>query len=96
MAKSWEPLAGGSDFVCESCGALYAVEVSPLQVRDRTVANCEACGEVMADWNSALGLTFLLKERPRQVARDPAPPVQADESEELGEEQPQHHKDQGD
>ena len=94
MAKSWESVAGGSDFVCESCGALYSVEVRHLQVQERTVANCEVCGAVMADWNSALRLTFLLRERPRQSeVRSPSLPPLADDGEKEGEEQPRRGKD---
>ena len=94
MAKSWESVAGSSDFVCESCGALYSVEVQHLQVQDRTVVNCEVCGAVMADWNSALRLTFLLRKRPRQSeVRSPSRPPVADDGEKKDEEQPQRGKD---
>ena len=93
MVKSWESVAGSSDFVCESCGALYSVEVQHLQVQDRTVVNCEVCGAVMADWNSALRLTFLLRKRPRQSeVRSPSLPPLADDGEKKDEEQPQRGK----
>ena len=92
MAKSWENVAGGGDFVCESCGALYSVEVQHLQVQDRTVANCEVCGAVMAEWNTALQLTFLLRERPRQgEVGNPSPPP-ADDGEKKGKERPRRGK----
>lgn len=91
MAKSWESLAGRSDFVCESCGALYSVEVWNLDVQDRTVANCEVCGAVMAEWSSALRLTFLLRERPRQSEVLSLPPLAGD-GEEKGEERPRREK----
>jgi len=93
MATSWESVAGGSDFVCESCGTLYSVEVQHLEVQDRTVANCEVCGTVMVEWNSALRLTFLLKERPRQgeVRSPPLPPLAGD-GEKKFEERPQREK----
>jgi hypothetical protein len=87
MAKSWESIAGSSDFVCESCGALYLVEVRHLEVQERTVANCQVCGAVMADWNSALQLTFLLRERPRQSeVGSPSLPPLAGDGEKKGEE----------
>jgi len=93
MAKSGESVAGGSDFVCESCGALYSVEVQHVQVQDRTAANCDVCGAVMAEWNSALRLTFLLRERPRQSeVRSPSLPPRADDGEKKGEEQPRRGK----
>lgn len=93
MAKSWESVAGSSDFVCEGCGALYSVEVQHLQVQDRTVVNCEVCGAVMADWNSALRLTFLLRKRPRQSeVRSPSLPPLADDGDKKDEEQPQRGK----
>lgn len=92
MAKSWESLAGRSDFVCESCGALYSVEVRNLHVQDRTVANCEVCGAVMAEWSSALRLTFLLRERPRQSEVLSLPPL-AGGGEEKSEERPRREKD---
>ena len=93
MAKSWESVAGSGDFVCESCGALYSVEVRHLQVQERTVANCEVCGAVMADWNSALRLTFLLRERPRQSeVRSPSLPPLAGDGEKKGEERPRRGK----
>jgi len=89
MAKSWESAAGSSDFVCESCGALYSVEVQHLQVQDRTAASCEVCGAVMAEWNSALRLTFVLRERPRQSeVRSPSRPSPTDNGAKKGEEQP--------
>jgi hypothetical protein len=93
MAESWESIAGSSDFVCENCGALYSVEMRHLQVQERTVANCEVCGAVMADWNSALQLTFLLRERPRQSeVRSPSSPPLADDGEKKGEERPRRSK----
>jgi hypothetical protein len=93
MAKSWEDIEGSSDFVCESCGALYSVEVRHLQVRDRTVANCQVCGAVMADWNGALRLTFLLRERPRQSEiRNPSRPPRADDGEKHGKQRPRRRK----
>jgi hypothetical protein len=96
MAESWESIAGSSDFVCESCGALYSVEVRHLQVQERTVANCEVCGAVMADWNSALRLTFLLRERPRQSeVRSPSLPPHAYDGEKKGEERPRQRKKRG-
>jgi hypothetical protein len=90
MAKAWESIASGSDFICESCGALYSVEVRHLEVQDRTVANCEVCGAVMADWNLALRLTFILKERPRQsaIGTPSLPPGADDDSAKESEEQP--------
>ena len=93
MAESWESIAGSSDFVCESCGALYSVEVRHLQVQERTVANCEVCGAVMADWNSALRLTFLLRERPRhsEVHSSSLPP-RAGDGEKKGKERPRRRK----
>ena len=93
MAKSWESIAGSSDFVCESCGALYSVEVRHLRVQERTVASCEVCGAVMADWNSALRLTFLLRERPRQseVRSSSLLPLAGD-GEKKGEERPRRRK----
>ena len=94
MAKSWESLAGRSDFVCESCGALYLVEVRNLHVQDRTVANCEVCGAVMAEWSAALRLTFLLRERPTQSeVRSPSLPPLAGDGEKKGEERPRREKD---
>jgi hypothetical protein len=93
MAKSWESVAGSSDFVCENCGALYSVEVRHVQVQDRTVVNCEVCGAVMAEWNSALRLTFLLRERPRQSeVRSPSLPPLAGDGEKKGEERPRRGK----
>jgi hypothetical protein len=93
MAKSWESVAGGSDFVCENCGALYSVEVRHVQVQDRTVVNCEVCGAVMADCNLALQLTFLLRERPRQSeVRSPSLPPLAGDGEKKGEERPRRGK----
>jgi hypothetical protein len=87
MAESWESVATSSDFVCESCGALYSVEVRHLEVQERTVVNCQVCGAVMADWNSALRLTFLLRERPRQSeVRSPSLPPHAYDGEKKGEE----------
>jgi hypothetical protein len=91
MAKSWEEIEGSSDFVCESCGALYSVEVRHLQVQDRTVANCQVCGAVMADWNAALRLTFLLRERPRQ-SEVPSLPPRADDGEKKSERQRRRRK----
>jgi hypothetical protein len=90
MAKAWESIASGADFICESCGALYSVEVRHLEVQDRTVANCEVCGAVMADWNSALRLSFLLKERLRQsaIGAPSLPPGADDDGAKEGEEQP--------
>ena len=94
MAKSWESLSGRSDFVCESCGALYSVEVRNLHVQDRTVANCEVCGAVMAEWSAALRLTFLLRERPTQSeVRSPSLPPLAGDGEKKGEERPRREKD---
>lgn len=93
MAKSWERVAGGCDFVCESCGALYSVEVRHVQVQDRTIANCEVCGAVMADWSSALRLTFLLKERPRQSeVRSSSLPPPVGDGEKKGKERPRRGK----
>jgi hypothetical protein len=93
MATSWESATGGSEFVCESCGALYSVEVRPLQVQDPTVANCEVCGAVMVEWNSALRLTFLLRERPRQdEIPSPSRPPLANKGEKKGAERSRRRK----
>lgn len=64
MIKTWETGPEG-EFTCDNCGAVYAVQERRFPVRDKDTAQCQVCGETMAEWNSTYCPTFKLKQSPK-------------------------------
>ena len=62
LAQAWEanpPV----EHMCQHCGAIYAVTVKRLPVKDDGGASCVECGNELAWWNSTSVPSFELKKQ---------------------------------
>jgi transposase-like protein len=62
MVKTWDTNES-PDITCDSCGSVYAVRTLHLPTRDSDKFNCEVCGKLLREWNSAHVPEFQLKTR---------------------------------
>ncbi len=54
------------DFRCPHCGAMYKVAFQQVAIPDQGLALCEACKNVMAEWNDIQVPAYRLNHTPEQ------------------------------
>ena len=68
MVKAWRAGPGGT-YSCPHCSAVYEVTVTRVKFKRSESAMCDACGQLMAEWNGKVVPSFKLVPDPALIER---------------------------